>query len=325
MEELLDMLDSSVFTDEIKDKLKEEFDKAVKIGVDLELAKEKEEKEKEEDEDGENKENDGNEGNNGDDKDDLNLDDTVYTGDEAVLNTLTKKEIVEKAERYMNSEIAKITKKADEYGKYISEVYTKKADEYGKYIQESLSKNIDSYLDAVADTIVESYAKENNELKLKINKAETLVEGFESMLKSGGVYLKDIITESEKQQLEQARPDIKIELDKQISENSKLKAEILKLQKSNIINETIKDLTSTQKESIIGLSKHISTNNIEKFEKELKVICESVITGTSMSQIVAKDINKSINEKVTGVKPSINESKSKKDKIDTSVSHKAFF
>lgn len=315
MEELLDMLDSSIFTDEIKDKIKEEFDKAVQVGVELELAKEPEDDEDDEtDEDNETDED-------SEDSEDSEPKEPEYEGDEAVLNTMTKKEIVEKAEKFLNSEISKLTKKADAYGKYISEQYEAKANKYGRYVEKTLTESFDKYMNSIADTIVESYEKENVELRTKISKAETLVEGFESMLKTGGIYLKDIMVESEKQQLKQARPDIQEELNNQISENASLKAKITRLEKEKIINESIKDLTSSQKESVMKLSNHIKTSDIEKFSKELTSICEGVVSGTihdttsNKLKAAGKNINKLVNE-------NINKSKGK---IDSSISHTRFF
>jgi len=328
MEELLDMLDSSIFTDEIKDKIKEEFDKAVQVGVELELAKTNDNDDEDEDKD-KDEDNEDNEDNEGDEDKE-----PEYEGDEAVLNTMTKKEIVEKAEKFLNSEISKLMKKADDYAKYISEKYTKageaygksiaesyedKANKYGKYVEKQLTESFNKYMDSIADTIVESYEKENVELKTKIAKAETLVEGFESMLKTGGVYLKDIIIESEKHQLKNNRPDIQQELNNQISENVELKSKVLRLEKEKIINESTKDLTSSQKESVSKLSGHIKTNDIEKFSKELKSICEGVVSGTlsgnTITSPIKKDINNLVNENITR----------NKKKIDSSVSHTRFF
>jgi hypothetical protein len=301
MEELLDILDSSVFTDEIKDKIKEEFDKAVEIGVQLELAKQDEENKEDEDKE------------DNQDEDGIELpNEPEYSGDEAVLNTISKREIVERAERFITKEIDRVTRAAEAYSKYISEELTDKGEKYGKFIEKQLSEKMDSYLDQLSNQIVESYAKENLELKTKIETAATLVEGFESMLKSGGVYLKDIMVESEKQQLKDNRPDIKIELDNVVVENNKLKQKVFDLEKNNLVNEATKDLTVAQKESIVKLSKHIKVNDTKSFESELRTICEGVISNKEPKQ--SSNVEKTM----------INENK--KTKIEDTVgSHKRFF
>lgn len=309
MEELIDMLDSSIFTDEIKDKIKEEFDKAVQIGVELELNKLENEKNEENEENEEDKDND-------DFDTDLNQE-PEYTGDEAVLNKMTKKEIVERADKFTSKEINRVTRAAEAYAKevekHITESLTAKGEQYGKLVERKLSAKLDAYLDRMADTIVESYAKENLELKAKIGKAEILVEGFESMLKSGGVYLKDIMLESEKKQLKDNRPDIKIELDNTIVENQKLKKQLFDLEKSNLINEATKDLTVSQKDSITKLVGHIKTTDINLFKDEMKTICEGVISNKSTNTTSSNLVNETI--KVDG----------KETKKDLGVSHNRFF
>lgn len=292
MEELLSMLDSSVFTDEIKDKIKQEFDKAVELAVEVKVAQEKADSELDDQDEL------GDLGDKDKSIDDDDYDDD-YEGDEAILNTMTKKEIVEKAERFLNQEINKVTAKAEQYGKYIAESMTKKADEYAKYVVESHTKadeaRIDTYLNTVVDSIVEGYAKENAELKVNIAKADVLVEGFQSMLTTGGVYLKDIITESEKV----AKPDLSIELDAKIMENKTLKDQINGFKREQVLAKLTEGLTAPQKDSVLKIQKHLNFINEEKFTAQLSQIVETAKVKPDIKESSKINENKSVSTGLT--------------------------
>lgn len=292
MEELLSMLDSSVFTDEIKDKIKQEFDKAVELAVEVKVAQEKADSELDDQDEL------GDLGDKDKSSDDDDYDDD-YEGDEAILNTMTKKEIVEKAERFLNQEINKVTAKAEQYGKYIAESMTKKAEEYAKYVVESHTKadeaRIDTYLNTVVDSIVEGYAKENAELKVNIAKADVLVEGFQSMLTTGGVYLKDIITESEKV----AKPDLSIELDAKIMENKTLKDQINGFKREQVLAKLTEGLTAPQKDSVLKIQKHLNFINEEKFTAQLSQIVETAKVKPDIKESSKINENKSVSTGLT--------------------------
>jgi hypothetical protein len=141
----------------------------------------------------------------------------------------------------------------------------------------------------------EALRKENAELKVNIAKADVLVEGFQSMLTTGGVYLKDIITESEKV----AKPDLSIELDAKIMENKALKDQINGFKREQVLAKLTEGLTAPQKDSVLKIQKHLNFVNEEKFTAQLSQIVETAKVKPDIKESSKINENKSVSTGLT--------------------------
>lgn len=306
MEELLSILDQNIFTPELKEQISTAFNDAVENKVQAEIAEL-------EASDSEGTEIDA-------------QDDTVeFEGEEAILNDMDTNSLVNSVSDYVNSEVEAVTEKYEAKIKVIKKQAQKFADlqkgnlveqaeKYtGKMLKEQasqLNEKLDIYLGKVVDEMVNESIAKSAEIKATEAKVMALSEGFDGMMTTGSVYMKDIneayLNVGNAKKLE----NVQASLDKELSENFKLKKEMTKMKKATALSEAISDLSVPQQEQVTKLAKDIKFVNEAAYTKKLAVIAETIgISGL-------KDISKPTEDKKV-----ISES----TKSTVEDSHKRFF
>lgn len=221
------------------------------------------------------------------------LDESVFTPElKSKIQELFESQLSSIKEEY-TQKIAELESKATEYGTSIAEEYAEKADAYSVYVQDLYESKYSKSLDAFLDKVVEEYVEENKivvENRVKEAQLSALLEGFDSMLSTGAVYISNISEAGTKAEKELA--EAKEALSKAIKEAAELKKEKAEMIKESLIKEAKMDLTLVEAEKFDKLSKVVGFNadKVDSFKETLTSIKESVVGA------VAAPINEDNNE-----------------------------
>lgn len=191
-------------------------------------------------------------------------------------------QIVEMHEKAVNDEVNMKTK-------IFKDHIIEKAKEYTKLVEEKLQTKLLQY----ADRVVEAFVTENEEkIQTKINESEltALLEGFNSMMITGGVYLKDINEARDESPLKSENEALKVQLDELIEENTGLTAVSSKLMKENIFKAVTTDLNVGQIEQVKKLAKLVEfdVEKYKEYESKLTVLKENVLETPTVKKVVKK-------------------------------------
>lgn len=174
------------------------------------------------------------------------------------------------ADELAESKIDALDEKAQQYSEYLLQESQAKIDEF----KEELNEKIAEYMDLVVQEFV-SEAQTALDESLKSEKADMLIEAFDSMLVASGVELATImetkdINESTKSVESSDRVDSLVE------EVMKLKEENTQLMKMGLIAELSEGLTLVQAERFARLSKLVDFTNGQEYAAKLETVLESV-------------------------------------------------
>ena len=173
-----------------------------------------------------------------------------------------KKEAEEKAEKDLEDEVEEVTEKVDMY----------------------LSK------------VVTEWAKENKvalENSLKVELAENFIHSLKTLFNENNIEINDEQS-SLVEQLQKKVDGLEDKLDESIKENIKLKSEMISEKSLAIFENVSKDLADTDKERFKNLIEDVSVENLEAFEKKIKVIKESVFSKESKNK--SENINETFDD-----------------------------
>lgn len=264
MNELLESLDATVFTSELKESISEQFNLAVETTVK-----------------------------------DLNEIFIVEKTAELEVEYTNKieeriQELEEKAEEYMASLEEKVEdkkatleeeiksfedkkveleEKADAYKTLIEE----KAEEYIEIKMQEMLDNVDKYLDRVIEEFVAEAAEKLDE-SLKDEKADMIIEAFDAMLVATGVEVSKIVEAKDNSEVEQKLKESIEKYDSLIEENIELKANNEKLLKAGIISELKEGLTLVEAQRFERLANLVDFSTSDKYLVKLETIKESFKT-----------------------------------------------
>lgn len=264
MNELLESLDATVFTSELKESISEQFNLAVETAVK-----------------------------------DLNEIFIVEKTAELEVEYTNKieeriQELEEKAEEYMASLEEKVEdkkatleeeiksfedkkveleEKADAYKTLIEE----KAEEYIEIKMQEMLDNVDKYLDRVIEEFVAEAADKLDE-SLKDEKADMIIEAFDAMLVATGVEVSKIVEAKDNSEVEQKLKESVEKYDSLIEENIELKANNEKLLKAGIISELKEGLTLVEAQRFERLANLVDFSTSDKYLVKLETIKESFKT-----------------------------------------------
>ncbi len=211
IEKLLESLDSKVFTPELKELLKTQFNEAVEV--------------------------------------------------QAVII----------ADARIDEEIDSLNEKSEQHIAFLDE----KADEYREKKQQEMLESVDKYLDRVVDEFV-SESQDALIESHKSEKADLLIEAFDSMLTAGGVSVANIVEARGETSDENQLSESVEKYDTLIDENITLKDENEKLIIMGVIAEMSEDLSIVESEKFKKLADLVEFSRDEAFTEKLETIKESV-------------------------------------------------
>jgi hypothetical protein len=274
MNELLESLDSSVFTAELKKAINEQFNLAVKDAKDEFIAEKAAELE-------------------------------IHSA-----NKIEEKiqELEEKAEEYMaglekgiNEKEAELEEKIQSYEERLN-FLEEKAEEYVDMKLEEMLDNVDKYLDRIVDEFV-SEASEKLDESLKSEKADMIIEAFDAMLVATGVEVSKIVEAKDSSSIETELEESVRKYDELVEENINLKSENEKLLKAGVILELKEGLSLVEAQKFERLANIVDFSNGEKFLNKLQTIKESVKSKSEEIVEETQTINEKVEEKIISNKP----------------------
>jgi hypothetical protein len=259
MNELLESLDSSVFTAELKKAINEQFNLAVKDAKDEFIAEKAAELE-------------------------------IHSA-----NKIEEKiqELEEKAEEYMaglekgiNEKEAELEEKIQSYEERLN-FLEEKAEEYVDMKLEEMLDNVDKYLDRIVEEFVDEASDKLDE-SLKSEKADMIIEAFDAMLIATGVEVSKIVEAKEETEAESKLAESIEKYDTLVEENIELKSQNEKLLKSGIILELKEGLSLVEAQKFERLAHIVDFSSSEKYLEKLQTIKESVKAKPSIEKVEEK-------------------------------------
>lgn len=239
------------------------------------------------------------------------LDEAIFTPElKGQINELFESKIQAIKEEYeaktaeveakIEEAIAAEKEKAEAYAEYVKEALEAKTVEYTDYVKEELENTLSAYMDKV----VEEFIDQNRitiEESVENAKLRALLEGFDSMLKTGSVYLSDVVEAKTESGTAKELSAVKEELSKVIKENADLKAEKENLVKESIYTEITEGMTIVEKEKFSRLTKFVKFNesDVESYKDSLISFKEEVLKKVEESAKPEGDtvITESVTEK----------------------------
>ena len=189
------------------------------------------------------------------------------------------------ADELSESKIDELDEKAEQYGAYLLEESQAKIDEFKK----SITEKLEDYMDLVVQEFV-SEAKESLSESLKSEKADMLIEAFDSMLISGGVDFTTIMGAKEDLQESQSTSD---RVDQLVEEVIQLKEEREELIKMGLVAELSEGLTLVQAQRFQRLASIVEFTTGPEFSDKLETLLESI---KDFKDSEVSDVTKSITE-----------------------------
>lgn len=270
MNELLESLDASIFTPELKEAINAHFEVAVK------------------------------------DMNEAFINEKTAELDVVYTNKIEEKiqELEEKAEEYMagleksisekeadleakiaeyDAKIVETEAKAEEHKTFLDE----KAEEYISSKLEEMLDNVDKYLDRIVEEFVDEASDKLDE-SLKSEKADMIIEAFDAMLIATGVEVAKIVEAKEETEAESKLAESIEKYDTLVEENIELKVQNEKLLKSGIILELKEGLSLVEAQKFERLAHIADFSSSEKYLEKLQTIKESVKTKPSVEKVEEK-------------------------------------
>lgn len=207
------------------------------------------------------------------------LDEKVFTPElkkslsekfDSAVEEKAKNQAIIMADELAESKIDALDEKAQQYGEYLLKESQSKIDEY----KEELNEKITEYMDLVVQEFV-SEARTALDESLKSEKADMLIEAFDSMLVASGVEFTTIM-EAKNLNESSTSVDNSDRVDSLVEEVLKLKEENTQLMKMGLVAELSEGLTLVQAERFARLSKLVDFTNGKEYAAKLETVLESV-------------------------------------------------
>jgi len=212
------------------------------------------------------------------------LDEKVFTAElreslEAQFNEAVEIKAMTIAESRIEEEVETLNEKSEQHIEFLNE----KADEYVAMKQAEMVESLDKYLDRIVEEFV-TEAKETLDESVKSEKADMIIEAFESMLVAGGVEVSRIVEAKDNTEVEKELAESVSKYDTLVEENINLKEENDKLLKAGIIAEMKEGMSLVESEKFEKLAEIIDFTRDESFTIKLETIKESV-KGTIEAEV----------------------------------------
>lgn len=225
------------------------------------------------------------------------LDDKVFTAElkeslQAQFNEAVETQASIIAEEKIEEKIDSLNEKAEEHIEFLNE----KAEEYVAIKEAEMLENLDKYLDRVVEEFV-AEAKESLVESAKSEKADMIIEAFDSMLVAAGVEVSRIVEAKEETEVESKLEESIKKYDALVEENIALEKENEQLLKTGVITEMCEGLSMVEAEKFKKLAGLVEFTKDQSFTDKLETIKESV-KGT-----VKDEVSEAVNETVEADKP----------------------
>lgn len=159
--------------------------------------------------------------------------------------------------------------------------------------EEALLEQVDAYLEKVVDDFIVE-AKEQLGESIKAEKADLMVEAFESMLVAGGVDVAKIVEAKEDGSVEAQLEESVSKYDALVEENIALEKENEALIKMGVIAEMKEGLSIVEAEKFTKLAAIVEFSKDEEYANKLETIKESVKGAKAEPAKVEENLNEDV-------------------------------
>lgn len=208
------------------------------------------------------------------------LDSKVFTPElkeslEAQFNEAVEIKAQGIAEAKIEEQIESLNEKSEQHIEFLSE----KAEEYVKVKQTEMLESLDKFLDRVVEEFVQE-AKESLDESVKSEKADMIIEAFDSMLTATGVTVAKIVEAKDAEAIDESL-SAKLEesikkYDAVVEEAIALKEENDTLIKLGVISEMKEGLSIVESEKFVKLAGLVEFTKDTSYTEKLETIKESV-------------------------------------------------
>jgi hypothetical protein len=204
------------------------------------------------------------------------LDEKVFTVElkealEAQFNEAVESKAASIAEARIQEEIGSLNEKSEAHIDFLNE----KADAYVAMKQAEMVESLDKYLDRIVEEFV-AEAKAALDESVKSEKADMIIEAFDTMLTATGVEVAKIVEAKDESAVEKKLEESVAKYDTLVEEVITLKAENDTLVKMGVINEMKEGLSIVEAEKFVKLADLVEFTRDEAFAAKLETIKESV-------------------------------------------------
>lgn len=204
------------------------------------------------------------------------LDEKVFTAElkeslEAQFNEAVETKAAVIAEARIEEEIDSLNEKSEQHIEFLTE----KAEEYVNMKQSEMVESLDKYLDRIVEEFMAD-AKSALDESVKSEKADMVIEAFDTMLTATGVEVAKILEAKDESAVEKKLEESIDKYDSLVDENISLKEENEKLIKMGIIAEMKEGLSIIEAEKFVKLANLVEFSRDEAFAEKLETIKESI-------------------------------------------------
>lgn len=175
------------------------------------------------------------------------------------------------AESRIEEEIDSLNEKSEKHIEFLNE----KAEEYVEMKQAEMLESLDKYLERIVDEFV-AEAKESLDESVKNEKADMIIEAFDSMLVATGVKVASIVEAKQESEVDNKLQESVEKYDALVEEVIALKQENDRLLQMGVIAEMVEDLSLVEAEKFKKLANLVDFSRDEKYAEKLEQIKESI-------------------------------------------------
>ena len=217
------------------------------------------------------------------------LDDKVFTDELKESLEVQFNEAVElKAKEIAEERILVLEEKAQEFEATKTQMLEEKAQEFIEMKMVEIGETVEKYLNRIVEDFV-TESKDKLEESIKSEKADMIVEAFDSLMVATGVELSRIV-EAKEDSEDSAKLEESIKkYDSLMEENLTLKAENDKLIKLGIINEMKEGLSLLESEKFEKAASTIEYTRDSSYTEKLEILKESILGNVEVKKEEKED------------------------------------
>ena len=230
------------------------------------------------------------------------LDDKVFTDELKESLEVQFNEAVElKAKEIAEERILVLEEKAQEFEATKTQMLEEKAQEFIEMKMVEIGETVEKYLNRIVEDFI-TESKDKLEESIKSEKADMIVEAFDSLMVATGVELSRIV-EAKEDSEDSAKLEESIKkYDSLMEENLTLKAENDKLIKLGIINEMKEGLSLLESEKFEKAASTIEYTRDSSYTEKLEILKESILGNVEVKKEEEKEEKIDEAVKVSNVK-----------------------
>lgn len=216
------------------------------------------------------------------------LKESLQTQFDEAVETLAEAKAQIIADEKIEEAIDNLETKSREY----TEMLESKAEQYAEYVREETLTKVSEYLDVVVQEFVTEAELALSE-SARSEKADMMIEAFDSMLKATGTDFANIAESREPQDNSEIVESANARIDTLMNEMRVLKAENEELVKLGLIQELSEGLTIMESAKFKRLSEMVEFTRDDSYMKKLQTIQESVIGFSPKEEPLNEEAKKS--------------------------------